>query len=83
MIYNIVTMFDPKRDTWTAGQVVEGNPLRKVRDLLDGRWTKSSGYLDTDGAAAFWNSANGRKVFVMALPKGLPLEAAERIARAA
>lgn len=83
-MFNIIRVFDPKKGVWSDDQVVEQQQtLARVRELLGGRWTKSSGYLKEDGAAAFWNSANGRKVFVMATPRGLPREAVERIARAA
>lgn len=67
---------------WGKDIVHEGNPLPKVRELLGGRWTRSEGRLDQDMAAAFWNSSNGRRVFVMAMPGGLPLDAIYRIAEA-
>lgn len=37
------------------------------------------GSLQEDLAAAFWNAANGRKVFVLRIPIGLPLESVLRI----
>lgn len=80
---SLVKSFDPSTNSWGRDQVVTGDPLVRVRTLLGGQWTRSVGALEDDGAAAFWNSRNGRKVFVLWLPEGLPREAAERIARSA
>jgi hypothetical protein len=43
----------------------DGPPFERVRELLQGRWTRSTGHIARDGAAAFWNAANGRRVLVM------------------
>lgn len=39
--------------------------MRLVRKLLAGEWTRSSGSLSEDLAAAFWNDRSGRKLLVM------------------
>lgn len=43
----------------------DGPPFNRVRELLKGRWTRSSGHVARDGAAAFWNDVNNRRVLVM------------------
>ena len=80
--YHLITPYDPAKQAWEPTQVHEGNPLPRVREILGGRWTRSSGMLKDDMAAAFWNAGNGRRVFVIALPVGLPKDAAERVALA-
>lgn len=39
--------------------------MRLVRKLLGGEWTRSSGSLAEDQAAAFWNARSGRKILVL------------------
>jgi hypothetical protein len=81
-MFHLIMPYDPATRSWTKTLVHEGNPLPRVREILGGRWTSSSGRLKEDMAAAFWNGGNGRKVFVMAMPAGLPLDAVYRIAEA-
>lgn len=45
--------------------MLEGPPMRLVRKLLGGEWTRSSGSLAEDQAAAFWNARSGRKILVL------------------
>jgi hypothetical protein len=78
---HIVMEWCPRRSLWTE-EVVKGSPLKRVREMLGGRWSKSSGSLDDDMCAAFWNEQNGRKAMVLRMPRGLPLDAAYRIAEA-
>ena len=79
---HIVMEWCPRRSAWSDGEVVRGPALRRVRELLGGRWSKSSGSLTEDMAAAFWNEQNGLKVRVLRMPRGLPLDAAYRVAEA-
>lgn len=62
---HVIMHFDGRE--WSPAQYHrgEGPPFNRVRELLRGRWTRISGHLDRDGAAAFWNSNNGRRVLVM------------------
>lgn len=53
----------------------DGPPFNRVRELLRGRWTRSSGHVAQDGAAAFWNDANNRRVLVMTEAAALQLMA--------
>lgn len=81
--FGIVQWFDPKTQTWSQSEVHEvGQINERVVQMLGGVWTRSEGRLGRDGATAFWNSRNGRRVFVMTMPPGLPQAAAERVARA-
>ena len=52
---------------WRPAQLhrSDGPPFNRVRELLRGRWTRSSGHLVRDGASAFWNSNNGHRVLVL------------------
>lgn len=52
---------------WLPAQLhkSKGPPFGLVRDLLKGRWTRITGHIERDGAAAFWNAANGNRVLVM------------------
>lgn len=65
MRVHVIIHFDGSR--WLPAQFhkSDGPPLDRVRTLLKGRWTKSSGHLERDGAAAFWNSGSGCRVLVM------------------
>ena len=81
--FHIVTPFDPKTNTWLPSELIDGKPLARVRQLLGGNWTSSDGHLVEDMSAAFWNAGNGRKAFVLRLPKGLPRAAAQRVLEAA
>lgn len=80
--YHLIQIYDAGKGGWGPTIVHEGNPLPKVRELIGGRWTSSVGKLEEDGAAAFRNTANGRRAFVMSMPKGLPLDAVYRVAEA-
>ena len=62
---HVIVHFDGRQ--WMPAQLhrSDGPPLNRVRELLKGRWTKSSGHLVKDGASAFWNSNTGRRVIVM------------------
>ncbi len=53
--------------TWLPAQLhrSDGPPLDRIRELLGGRWTRSTGSIQHEGVAAFWNSVNGRRVMVM------------------
>lgn len=52
---------------WLPAQLhkSEGPPFSRVRELLRGRWTRITGHIERDGAAAFWNANNGTRVLVM------------------
>lgn len=51
----------------------EGPPLNRVRELLKGRWTRTSGHIERDGVAAFWNDGNNRRVLVMTESEAMKL----------
>ena len=57
--------WDPNRMRWIEARITTAYPMRLVRILLKGEWTRSWGRLDQDQAAAFWNERNSRKVLVV------------------
>lgn len=63
---------------WSPAQLHrgEGLPLNRVRELLKGRWTRSTGHIERDGAAAFWNAGNGHRVLVMTERAAMTLQVA-------
>lgn len=79
----IISSWDPQSHTWNQlPEPVQGNPNRQVRSLLGGKWTRSFGNLQEDMSAAYWNAENGRKVFVLRMPKGMSRPAVERVMQA-
>lgn len=82
MAHHILMSWDPAGMLWFRPELVTGTPVKRVRELLGGRWTRSIGSLRDDLAAAFWNASNGRKVFVLQVPAGIPIEGAQRIMEA-
>ena len=63
MNIHVIIHFDGR--DWAPAQFHKGPPEDRVRTLLKGRWTKSTGDLKRDGAAAFWNATTGRRVLVI------------------
>ena len=80
--FHLLTYWAPDRNRWSAYELIGGSPLARVRQALNGRWTRSEGDLVEDMAAAYYNASNDRKVFVLRMPQGLSREAAVRIMRA-
>lgn len=80
--FHILTCWDPQKNRWSAWELMNGSPLARVRQALNGRWTSSDGDLVEDMAGSFTNASNGRKVFVLRMPQGLNREACVRIMRA-
>ncbi len=70
---HVIIHFDGRQ--WGPAQYhrSEGAPLIRIRELLKGRWTRSSGHIERDGVAAFWNSNNGHRVLVMTEAEALKL----------
>lgn len=60
----LVTPFDGER--WQADEIVERNPIPRVRELLGGKWERSSQYMPT--VKAFFSG--DRRVLVMGFPPG-------------
>lgn len=69
---HIFLAWDPSRGEWLEPRLLDGPPMARVRTLLKGGWTRSSGSLATDLAAAFWNDNNSRKVLVVRLEACTP-----------
>ena len=80
--HHILMSWDPAAQLWFTPELVAGAPVKRVRELLGGRWTRSIGDLQQDLAAAFWNASNGRKVFVLQVPAGITPEGAMRVLEA-
>jgi len=79
----VMMSWHPQLNAWGTPVIHSGDPLRRVKELLHGPWTRSDGDLIDDMSSAFWNSKNGYKVFVLRMPVGLPIDAVRRIAEAA
>lgn len=62
---HIFLCWDPETGLWQEAQLLRGPPMRLVRRLLGGEWTRCSGSLTDDLAAAFWNARSGRKLLVI------------------
>jgi hypothetical protein len=62
---HVFLCWNPSDGTWRNPELLQGPPMRIVRRLLGGDWTRSSGSLADDLAAAFWNARSGRKLLVM------------------
>lgn len=61
-------------ETWQPDELVEHTPVPRVRQLLGGRWEKSSQY--TDYARAYFNGP--RRALVLSFPEGKTREDAEK-----
>lgn len=66
----LITPFDGS--AWGADEIVERTPIPRVRELLGGRWERSSQYMPT--VKAFFNGV--RRVLVMGFPPGKTKEEA-------
>lgn len=66
----LITPFDGSK--WGADELAEKNPIPRVRELLGGRWDRSSQYQPL--IKAFFNG--DRRVLVMGFPPGKTREEA-------
>lgn len=60
----LISPFDGKN--WGEDEIVESTPIPRVRELLGGRWERSSQYATT--VKAFFNGP--KRVLVMGFPPG-------------
>jgi len=80
--WHLLREWCPKKNDWKAFELLGQNPIDRVKQIMGGFWTKRDGHLEHDMCTAFYNEKNGRRVFVLRMPKGLEREACVRVMRA-
>lgn len=64
---------------WQPDEVAEGNPLRRVRQILGGGWERAKGVLSEDRAMAAFRGE--RRVLVLRMPDHFDRAAADAALR--